>query len=127
MAYTVLLVDDSETIREAMVRAFAMTRLPMDEILRAANGAEALEVLKSRWVDIVLTDINMPTMGGEELVRAMKADAELSDIPVAVLSSDGSKARIDRLNEMGIVGYLRKPCRPESIRDLLHAVLGEWT
>ncbi len=127
MAYTVLLVDDSETIREAMVRAFAMTRLPMDEILRAANGVEALGVLRERWVDIVLTDINMPTMGGEELVRAMKADAELSDIPVAVLSSDGSQPRIDRLRELGIVGYLRKPCRPETIRDLLHDVLGDWT
>lgn len=127
MAYTVLLVDDSETIREAMVRAFAMTKLPMEEILRAANGAEALGVLRERWVDIVLTDINMPTMGGEELVRAMKADAELSDIPVAVLSSDGSKARMDRLRELGAVGYLRKPCRPEMIRDLLHEVLGDWT
>lgn len=127
MAYTVLLVDDSETIREAMVRAFAMSRLPMDEILRAANGIEALGVLRERWVDIVLTDINMPTMGGEELVRAMKADTELSDIPVAVLSSDGSKARMDRLRGMGVVGYLRKPCRPETIRDLLHDVLGDWT
>jgi len=127
MAYTVLLVDDSETIREAMVRAFSMAKLPMDEILRAANGIEALEILKTRWVDMVLTDINMPTMGGEDLVRAMKADAELSDIPVAVLSSDGSRGRIDRLNEMGIVGYLRKPCRPEAIRDLLHTVLGAWT
>lgn len=127
MAYSVLLVDDSETIREAMVRAFAMTRLPMDEILRAGNGAEALEIVKNRWVDLVLTDINMPTMGGEELVRAMKADAELSDIPVAILSSDGSRSRIERLNELGIVGYLRKPCRPEAIRDLLHSVLGEWS
>ncbi|MCB9496082.1 MAG: response regulator [Fibrobacteria bacterium] len=126
MAYTVLLVDDSETIREAMVRAFAMAKLPMDEILRAANGAEALQVLRERWVDLVLTDINMPTMGGEELVRAMKSDAELSDIPVAVLSSDGSKSRIDRLSALGVVGYLRKPCRPEAIRDLLHSVLGEW-
>ena len=81
MAYTVLLVDDSDTIREAMVRAFAMAKLPMHEILRASNGAEALEVLKSRWVDMVLTDLNMPTMGGEELVMAMKADSEFSDHP----------------------------------------------
>jgi len=127
MAYTVLLVDDSDTIREAMVRAFAMAKLPMHEILRASNGAEALEVLKSRWVDMVLTDLNMPTMGGEELVMAMKADSEFSDIPVAVVSSDGSKARLDRLKDLGIAGYLRKPCRPEVIRDLLHSVLGEWT
>ena len=127
MAYTVLLVDDSDTIREAMVRAFAMAKLPMHEILRASNGADALEVLRTHWVDMVLTDLNMPTMGGEELVKAMKADSEFSDIPVAVVSSDGSKARLDRLKELGIAGFLRKPCRPEVIRDLLHSVLGEWT
>lgn len=127
MAYTILLVDDSDTIREAMVRAFAMAKLPMQEILGASNGAEALGILKKRWVDMVLTDLNMPTMGGEELVIAMKADSELSDIPVAVVSSDGSKARTERLRKLGVAGYLRKPCRPEAIRDLLHAVLGEWT
>lgn len=127
MAYTILLVDDSDTIREAMVRAFSMAKLPMQEILSAANGAEALGILKTRWVDMVLTDLNMPTMGGEELVIAMKADSELSDIPIAVISSDGSKARTDRLAGLGVAGYLRKPSRPEAIRDLLHAVLGEWT
>lgn len=127
MAYTILLVDDSDTIREAMVRAFAMAKLPMQEILSASNGAEALGILKKRWVDMVLTDLNMPTMGGEELVIAMKTDSELSDIPVAVVSSDGSKARTERLQRLGVAGYLRKPCRPEAIRDLLHAVLGEWT
>ena len=126
MAYSVLLVDDSETIREAMVRAFAMTKLPMDEILRAGNGIEALEIVKNRWVDLVLTDINMPNMGGVELLAAMKADGGLKDIPVAVVSTEGSQTRMASLREAGIAGYLRKPCRPEEIRDLLHSVLGEW-
>jgi len=127
MAYTVLLVDDSETIRLAMVRAFGMTRLPMDEVIQASDGLKALEVLRSRWVDMVLTDINMPNMGGMELVRTMKKDAELAEIPVAVLSTEGSKVRIQELKDLGIAGYLRKPCKPEEIRDLLHSTLGEWS
>ena len=126
MGYTVLLVDDSETIRGALSRAFSMARLPMDEIIQASNGLEAIKVLRSRWVDIVLTDINMPEMDGDELVRAMKGDPALKDIPVAVVSTEGSRTRVDDLRGIGIVGYLRKPCRPEAIRDLLHAVLGEW-
>jgi two-component system, chemotaxis family, chemotaxis protein CheY len=126
MAYTVLLVDDSETIRLAMIRAFSMAKLPMDEIIQASDGIKALETLRSRWVDMVLTDINMPNMGGMELVAAMKADAEMSEIPVAVISTEGSETRIKELMAKGIAGYLRKPCKPEDIRDLLHKTLGEW-
>jgi two-component system chemotaxis response regulator CheY len=126
MAYTVLLVDDSETIRMAMIRAFSMAKLPMDEIIQASDGLKALEILRSRWVDMVLTDINMPNMGGMELVAAMKADSELAEIPVAVISTEGSETRIQELMKQGIAGYLRKPCKPEDIRDLLHKTLGEW-
>ncbi len=126
MAYTVLLVDDSETIRMAMIRAFTMAKLPMDEVIQASDGIKAMEVLRERWVDMVLTDINMPNMGGMELVAAMKDDSELSDIPVAVISTEGSDARIQELKAKGIAGYLRKPCKPEDIRDLLHKTLGEW-
>jgi len=126
MAYTVLLVDDSETIRMAMIRAFTMAKLPMDEVIQASDGLRAMEVLRERWVDMVLTDINMPNMGGMELVAAMKGDSELSDIPVAVISTEGSDARIQELKAKGIAGYLRKPCKPEDIRDLLHKTLGEW-
>lgn len=126
MGYTVLVVDDSETIRGALVKAFGMAKLPMDEIVQAKDGQDAISVLRERWVDIVLTDINMPRMGGEELVQAMKADPAFKDIPVAVISTEGSQTRMDSLRQAGIAGYLRKPCRPEEIRDLLHQVLGDW-
>lgn len=121
-----MVVDDSETIRGALVKAFKMAKLPMDEVIQAGDGREALDMLRDRWVDIVLTDINMPRMGGEELVRAMKLDPSLKDVPVAVVSTEGSRTRMDSLRELGIAGYLRKPCRPEEIRDLLHTVLGDW-
>lgn len=126
MGYTILLVDDSETVRGAMERVFQMAKLPMEEVIEAANGQEALDVLKSRWVDMVLADINMPVMNGIELIKAMKGNAEWKDIPVAVISTEGSRTRMDELKGVGIAGYLRKPCRPEEIRDLLHEVLGKW-
>ena len=127
MGYTVLVVDDSETIRGALLKAFKMAKLPMEEVVQAGDGREALDVLKGKWVDMVLTDINMPNMGGVELLAAMKADPGLKDIPVAVVSTEGSQTRMASLKESGIAGYLRKPCRPEEIRDLLHSVLGEWS
>ncbi len=127
MGYTILLVDDSETVRGAMERVFQMAKLPMEEVIEAANGSEALEILKKRWVDMVLADINMPVMNGIELIKTMKAHAEWKDIPVAVISTEGSKTRVDELKHVGIAGYLRKPCRPEEIRDLLYQVLGKWS
>jgi len=126
MGYTILLVDDSATIRGAMERVFQMAKLPMEEVIQASNGAEALEILKSRWVDLVLADINMPVMNGIDLVRNMKSNDEWREIPVAILSTEGSRTRIDELKKTGIAGYLRKPCKPEEVRDLLHQILGEW-
>ena len=127
MGYTVLVVDDSETIRGALVKAFKMAKLPMEEVVQAGDGVQALAILKEKWVDMVLTDINMPNMGGVELLAAMKGDPNFRDIPVAVVSTEGSQTRMTSLKEAGIAGYLRKPCKPEEIRDLLHSVLGEWT
>jgi two-component system chemotaxis response regulator CheY len=127
MGYTVLLVDDSETIRGAMERTFRMAKLPMDEVIHASNGAEAIEVLSKRWVDIVLADINMPVMNGIDLVKKMKANSEWREIPVAIVSTEGSSTRIAELKSVGVAGYLRKPCRPEEVRDLLHKVLGQWS
>lgn len=126
MSYTIMIVDDSETIRIALQRTFAMAQLPLAEVIQASNGKDALARLRENWVDIVLTDINMPEMNGLELIAAMKADPELCQIPVAVVSTEGSATRMEELRKAGIAGYLRKPCRPEEIRDLLNHVLGEW-
>jgi len=126
MGYTILLVDDSSTIRGAMERTFQMAKLPMREVIQAANGAEALEILKTRWVDMVLADINMPVMNGIDLLKNMKNNQEWREIPIAILSTEGSRTRIDDLVKAGVAGYLRKPCHPEDVRDLLTKVLGDW-
>ena len=126
MAYTIMIVDDSQTIRNVLERTLAMTKLPVDAVIQAINGRDALEKLKDKWVDIVFTDIHMPEMSGMELVDAMSADAELSDIPVVVVSTEGSATRIEELRQKGIKGYLRKPFTPENIRDIITRTLGGW-
>ncbi|MBD3344728.1 MAG: response regulator [Chitinivibrionales bacterium] len=126
MAYTIMIVDDSETIRAVLERALAMTKLPVDSVLHADNGIQALEQMKERWVDIVFTDIHMPRMSGIELIDAMNAHAELKEIPVVIVSTEGSKTRITELEKKGIKGYLRKPFTPEAIRDVIIKTLGGW-
>jgi two-component system chemotaxis response regulator CheY len=126
MAYTVMVIDDSETIRSILVRSLAMTKLPIDAVVQAANGREALIKLREQWVDIVFSDIHMPEMNGIMLVNAMQEDPELRDVPIIIVSTEGSTTRIEELKKMGIRGYLRKPFTPEAIRDVIVSTLGAW-
>jgi two-component system chemotaxis response regulator CheY len=126
MGYTIMVVDDSETIRAVLERTLRMTKLPLEDIIQAANGRDALEKLKDAWVDIVLSDINMPECDGVQLVDAMNADAALRDIPVVIVSTEGSVTRIEELKRKGVQAYLRKPFTPEAIRDVIVETLGEW-
>ena len=126
MAYTIMVVDDSDTIRTVLERTLKMTKLPVDEVIHAVNGCDALEKLKEKWVDIVFTDIHMPEIDGIKLFDTMNEDPELSEIPVVSVSTEGSSTRIAELKKKGIKGYLRKPFTPESIRDIIVETLGGW-
>lgn len=126
MAYTVIVVDDSDTIRAMMVRTLGLTKLPFDEILTAHNGVEALELMRDHWVDIVFTDLHMPQMGGIELIDRMQAEPSLNEIPIVIVSTEGSTTRIDSLKAKGVRGYVRKPFTPEGIRDMILNILGGW-
>lgn len=126
MAYTIMVVDDSETIRAVLQRTIGMTKLPVNEVIQAENGKDALKKLENNWVDIVFSDINMPQMNGIELVDAMISHSEYKDIPIVIVSTEGSQTRIEELRRKGIKGYLRKPFTPENIRDIILETLGGW-
>ncbi len=126
MGYSILVVDDSETIRTVLKRALEMTRLPIECVLEAENGTHALEVLHNKWVDMVFSDIHMPVLNGIGLLENMSKDPELRDIPVVIVSTEGSATRIAELEQKGIKGYLRKPFTPERIRDSIIQTLGAW-
>ncbi len=125
MAYDILIVDDSSTVRRMIAKTLGMTGIDVNELHQAANGQEALDLLADNWVDLVFTDINMPVMDGIELVRQMAADGVLQQMPVVVVSTEGSEARIQELQDLGIRGYLRKPFTPEAIKDVVTEILGD--
>jgi two-component system, chemotaxis family, chemotaxis protein CheY len=112
VAYNVLIVDDSPAMRRFVRRVLELTGIELGRCLEANNGQEALDLLRVEWVDIVLTDINMPLMDGEELLRALKADSALQSIPVLVLSTDRSASRVKQMLELGAGGYVGKPFLP---------------
>jgi two-component system, chemotaxis family, chemotaxis protein CheY len=124
MSYNILLVDDSATVRAMVAKTLGMAKIPLHELHQARNGAEALAILADHWIDLVLTDINMPEMDGMELVRRMSEDEVLSRVPVVVISTEGSETRIEELRQHGIQGYIRKPFTPEEVTEVVGGILG---
>ncbi len=123
MSYNVLVVDDSSIVRQMVIRTISMSGLDVGKIHEAGNGREALEVMDEEWVDIVFADIHMPEMNGIEMVEKMSEDNLLVSIPVVIVSSDHSQTRIDELKSHGIRAYMKKPFRPEGLRDIIEDVL----
>jgi two-component system chemotaxis response regulator CheY len=119
-----MIVDDSALMRAFIGRVLRASGFPVDEVVEAANGEEALDLLRTRPVDLVLTDINMPGMDGEQLLRALELDRELRQIPVVVVSTDSSRSRVDRMLALGARGYLGKPFHPEALRAELEGIFG---
>lgn len=124
MAFSLMIVDDSAAMRAFILRVIELTGLEVGTCLQAANGQEALDLLRSNWIDMVLTDINMPVMNGEEFVRCMEQDEFLRSIPVLVVSTDGSEHRVERMMALGAKGYVKKPFSPEVLRSSMEQLLG---
>lgn len=115
MAYNVLIVDDSPGMRKVIRKILKMSGFEIGECLEAGDGVEALAVVRKDAVDVILTDINMPNMNGEELVVALAADPEYAHIPVIVVSTDQSEERVTRMLAMGARGYVTKPFVPHTL------------
>jgi len=123
MGINILIVDDSSVMRSMILKTLRMSGLSLGDVYGASNGVEGLEILSRQWTDLVILDINMPVMNGEDVMIRMKANPETRDIPVIVISTEGSKPRIDGLVKMGAT-FIRKPFTPEIIRDAIHQSLG---
>jgi len=124
MAFNFLIVDDSETVRKVIAKTLHMAGVPINQLFEAGNGKEALAVLQGNWVDLIFTDINMPIMGGIELIEKLCEDGMLKTIPVVIVSTEGSQTRIEQLKAKGVVAYIRKPFQPELIRKVVDEFLG---
>ncbi len=124
MAMNVLIVDDSSVMRSMILKTLRMSGVSLGEVHNAANGQEGLDILDSNWIDLVFLDINMPVMTGEEMIDKMRERDLMKDIPVIVVSTEGSQTRIDKLMEHDAVKFIHKPFTPEIVRDAVLDVTG---
>ena len=125
MAYNVLIVDDSTPMRAVIKKVVKASGFNVGQILEASDGREAIELLNSEWLDLVLTDYNMPDMDGLELLEYMQKDETFQSIPVVMITTEGSQQRVEEFLEKGATAYIKKPFAPEEIKQKLNRIMGE--
>jgi two-component system chemotaxis response regulator CheY len=125
MALNILVVDDSATMRALIIKTLEIAAISIGEIHQAGDGQEGLDLLADNWIDLIFLDINMPVMSGVEMVDKMAEDGLMKTIPVIIVSTEGSKEHILYLKEKGIRAYLRKPFKPEQLRETVEKLIGK--
>ncbi|UXH76773.1 response regulator [Roseateles amylovorans] len=121
MAKTILVVDDSATMTMSLRANLEMNGF---KVLTAADGLLALNVLKgSVKPDLIITDINMPNMGGLDLIKAVKAQAAFRFTPILTLTTESDSAKRDEGKKLGATGWLVKPVTGEDLIKVVKQVL----
>jgi two-component system, chemotaxis family, chemotaxis protein CheY len=124
MAFNILIVDDSSAMRAVLKKTIRISGFQVGELWEAGDGQEALKVLGDKWIDLVLSDINMPNMNGLELMAAMRDNEMMSSIPIVVVSTEGSEKRRRESEALGASGYIKKPFTPQDIKITLGNIMG---
>ena len=114
---TILLVDDSRVTRELM-KVYLIARDVT--LLDAADGVEALAVVRDRRPDLVLADMRMPRLDGPGLCEALRRDPATQDIPVLILTSQSDPASARRCLEAGAREVLTKPVQPQQLQGAMN-------
>ncbi len=120
----VLLVDDSAVMRKIIQRNIKETGLIVDEFVEAGDGKQALDKVNADGnLDLILLDWNMPNMSGIEFVKALRSLNLPNRIPVVMVTTEGSEAKVNEAKESGADGYLTKPFTADQLRDTLGSYL----
>ncbi|HPK40950.1 MAG TPA: response regulator [Candidatus Cloacimonadota bacterium] len=125
MSLSLLIVDDSSSMRKILKKAVSMCGISNLHILEAANGLEALEIAKNEWVDLIFTDINMPEMDGLTFIEKMHELQLLSQTPIIIITSEVREEVLLQLKNTRAYTVITKPFRAEEIKQTLIEIFGE--
>jgi two-component system chemotaxis response regulator CheY len=115
----VLVVDDSAVMRKIIKKNIADSGMVVSDYIDAGDGKQALDAVSKNDIDLILCDWNMPNMSGIEFVKTLRSLNLPKKIPVIMITTEGSDAKVSEAKESGADGYLTKPFTPDQIRDTL--------
>lgn len=119
MPVDVLIVDDSAAIRKILRRVLDQAEIPMGQIFEAGDGQEAVDTLREHNVGLILSDINMPNMDGLQFLSQLKANEIWREVPVIMITTEGSQAKVMEAVQLGAHGFVRKPFTAGQIKEKL--------
>jgi two-component system alkaline phosphatase synthesis response regulator PhoP len=120
----ILVAEDEADIRELV--AFSLTNIGGFQVIKAKNGAEAVEKAREETPDLILMDVRMPQMTGYEACAMLKEIPETKDIPVVFLSAKGQEQEIQEGMKAGAEEYILKPFAPDILTDKVREILRRW-
>jgi two-component system, chemotaxis family, chemotaxis protein CheY len=114
---TILIADDSTAMRSLVMST--LEGLANVRIIQASNGFEALRMLPREQINLILTDINMPDINGLELLSFVRTNPMYKNLPVVIISTEGSQKDIEKGLSMGANEYIVKPFTPEYLLEVV--------
>ena len=121
---SVLLVDDSRLARKHMQKVLLKVGINDQQLIQAEDGAEAIELLTHQHFDLVLTDYNMPEVDGEQLLKFIRQQDRLKQLPVIMVTSEQNQSKLASIQNNGVTAMMDKPFEPPHLRQLLETHVG---
>jgi two-component system chemotaxis response regulator CheY len=112
-----LIVDDSSVMRKIVERSLRQAGLDPLVVHEAGSGTEGIDVLRAHSVDLILSDINMPSMDGLEFLRQIRAQNLAPGVPVVMITTESSEEHVKQAILAGAQGYIRKPFTAEQVKE----------
>ncbi|MBW1796530.1 MAG: chemotaxis response regulator CheY [Deltaproteobacteria bacterium] len=116
----VLVVDDFATMRRILKNV--LKQIGFTNIIEADDGSTALSVLKKNKVDLIMSDWNMPKVSGLELLKAVRSDESMKNIPFLMVTAEGQKDSVIQAVQAGVSNYIVKPFTAETIKEKLEQI-----
>ena len=118
----ILVTEDSATMRSLLIAT--IESCGDYEVIEASSGFEALRLLPREKVDLIITDINMPDINGLELISYVRKNANYTDTPLFIISTEGREKDVEKGLALGANEYLVKPIDPRRLQELIIKYIG---
>jgi two-component system chemotaxis response regulator CheY len=122
LSMKILIVDDFATMRRILKNT--LKQIGLTNIIEADDGTTALKELENTKVDLIISDWNMPKMSGIELLKAVRGNSELKDLPFLMVTAEAQKQNVIEAVQAGVSNYVVKPFTPEAISEKLKKIFG---
>lgn len=116
MNINVLIVDDCSVMRLMMKRTLNMSEISINRIFEAEDGEQALELVDTEKIDLIILDLYMPVMDGMEVLETIRKRSVTKQIPILIVSTESNESMIRQIETLGS-GFVHKPFTPETLRE----------